>query len=104
MQYILTVLAADGEPNAIAALAATSRLLHTLVYGSPGSYLWREIYLTTFDDPRPARRITHGRVYTILLTTQHRTDDPHPQKNSPSTGAQSIDVESGLRTIFGHSH
>jgi hypothetical protein len=75
MEHILTLLAADGEPHAIAALAATCRLLYNIVYGSPNSHLWREIYLTTFDDPRPARRIVYRRVSTMpfghisILTT-----------------------------------
>lgn len=67
IEYILTLLAADGEPSAIAALAATCHLLHNMVYGPPDSHLWRGIYLTTFDDPRPARRIVYGRVYTMLF-------------------------------------
>lgn len=29
-------------------------MLHTLVYVSPDSHLWRELFLTTWDDPRPA--------------------------------------------------
>jgi len=62
IEYILTLLAADGEPLAIAALATTCRLLYKMVYESSDSHLWREIFLTTFDDPRPARRIAYGRV------------------------------------------
>ena len=65
IEYILTLLAADGEPYAIAALATTCRLLYKMVYESSDSHLWREIFLTTFDDPRPARRIAYGRVYTM---------------------------------------
>jgi hypothetical protein len=77
MEYILALLAADGEPYAIAALAATCRLLYNMVYESPDSHLWREIFLTTFDDPRPTRRIAYGRVYTMPFNhiNRTRTDD-----------------------------
>jgi len=68
MEYVLALLAADGEPHAIAALAAASRLLYTMVYKSPDPHLWCEIFLTTFDDPRPSRRIIYGRAYTMPLT------------------------------------
>jgi len=68
MEYILTLLAADGEPHAIAALAAACSLLYNMVYKSPDSHLWREVFLTTFDDPRPTRRIIYGRAYTMPLT------------------------------------
>lgn len=67
LEYVLTLLAGDGEPRAIAELAASCRLLYNMVYGSSNSHLWREIYLTTFDDPRPARRIVYGRMYTFFF-------------------------------------
>ena len=103
LEYVLTLLAADGEPRAIAELAATCRELHSLVYGSSSSHLWRAIYLTTFDDPRPARRIVYGRVYTIPLNNMLHIDDIYPQKKSPLSGAQSIDVASGQRDTSARS-
>jgi hypothetical protein len=102
IEYILTLLAADAEPYAIAALAATCRWLYDMIYGSPDSHLWREIFLTTFDDPRPARRIAYGRVYTMLFDHINRTDYVHLQKTSLSTGAQSTDVASGPKDTSGH--
>jgi len=68
MEYILALLTADGEPQAIAALAAACRLLYNMVYNSPDPHLWREVFLTTFDDPRPMKRIIYGRAYTMPLT------------------------------------
>ena len=103
IEYILTLLAADGEPYAIAALATTCRLLYKMVYESTDSHLWREIFLTTFDDPRPARRIAYGRVYTMPSDQINRTDDAHVQKKPLSTGAQSTDVAFGPRDTSGHS-
>ena len=104
IEYILTLLAVDGEPHAIAALAAACRLLYNMVYESPDSHLWREIFLTTFDDPRPTRRIAYGRVYIMPFNHINRTDDVHLhlQKKSPSTGAQSTDVAFGPRDTSGH--
>jgi len=51
IEYILTLLAADGERHAIGALATARRLLYNMVYNLPDTHLWREIFLTTFDDP-----------------------------------------------------
>jgi len=103
IEYILTLLAADEEPHAIAALAATCRLLYDMVYRSLDSHLWREIFLTTFDDPRPARRLTYRRAYTMPFGHMERTDDIHLQNKSPSTGAYSTDIVSGPPDTSSHS-
>jgi len=60
------LLAAVGEPHAIAALAAACRLLYNVEYKSPDSHLWHEISLTTFDDP--AQR---AESYTDVRTLCH---------------------------------
>ena len=39
-------------PSSITALAQTCTLLRSLIYNTPDSHLWREIFLVTFDDPR----------------------------------------------------
>ncbi|KAI0704395.1 hypothetical protein C8T65DRAFT_653863 [Cerioporus squamosus] len=52
IEHILIAAAAGGFPQAIAAFAQTCRANRALVYDSPDQHLWREIYLTTFDDPR----------------------------------------------------
>ncbi|TFK81218.1 hypothetical protein K466DRAFT_591391 [Polyporus arcularius HHB13444] len=52
IEHILISAAAGGFPEAIAAFAQTCKANYSLVYDSPDQHLWREIYLTTFDDPR----------------------------------------------------
>ncbi|KAI0925420.1 hypothetical protein AcV7_005672 [Taiwanofungus camphoratus] len=51
-ELILIFAAASGFPTAIANLAQTCRAFHALVYHSSDQHLWREVFLTTFDDPR----------------------------------------------------
>ncbi|KZT00088.1 uncharacterized protein LAESUDRAFT_574256 [Laetiporus sulphureus 93-53] len=51
-EQILILTAAAGFPTAIASLAQTCHVLHTIVYHSTDQHLWREVFLTTFDDPR----------------------------------------------------
>ncbi|KAH7910433.1 hypothetical protein BJ138DRAFT_1191335 [Hygrophoropsis aurantiaca] len=43
-----------GWIGSISALSQTNRSFHNLIYNSPDNHLWREIFLATFDDPRPA--------------------------------------------------
>ena len=52
VESILISSAAGGFPQAIAAFSQTCKAHHTLVYHSTDNHLWREIFLTTFDDPR----------------------------------------------------
>lgn len=54
IEAVLVMAAASGNPNSIAALSQTSKLFYRLIYCCPDQHLWREIFLTTFDDPRPA--------------------------------------------------
>ncbi|CCM00206.1 uncharacterized protein FIBRA_02234 [Fibroporia radiculosa] len=51
-ELILIFTARAGFPTAISAFAQTCHAFHTLVYHSPDQHLWREVFLTTFDDPR----------------------------------------------------
>ena len=53
-ELIETVLISSRSPRTVAAVAQTCRKLRTLVYASPDSHLWRALFLTTWDDPRPA--------------------------------------------------
>jgi hypothetical protein len=48
------VLVSSCSPRTVSSVTQTCRTLHTLVYASPDSHLWRELFLTTWDDPRPA--------------------------------------------------
>lgn len=54
IEVVLVMAAASGNPNSIAALSQTSKFFYHLIYCCPDQHLWREIFLTTFDDPRPA--------------------------------------------------
>lgn len=54
IEAVVIVSAASGDPNSIAALSQTNKFFYDLIYGCPDQHLWREIFLTTFDDPRPA--------------------------------------------------
>ncbi|KAG2073817.1 hypothetical protein BDR04DRAFT_1072334 [Suillus decipiens] len=54
IEAVLIVSAASGNPNSIATLSQTSKFFYDLIYHCPDQHLWREIFLTTFDDPRPA--------------------------------------------------
>jgi len=61
---IICSCALYGFPEAIAALSQSCRYFHNLIYGqdsdtnATGGPLWREIFLTTFDDPRNVLKIT----------------------------------------------
>ncbi|KAM5541565.1 hypothetical protein V8D89_004755 [Ganoderma adspersum] len=52
VESVLIASAAGGFPRAIAAFAQTCKAHHALVYHTSDNHLWREIFLTTFDDPR----------------------------------------------------
>lgn len=54
LELIEAILVCSCSPRTVTSVAQTCRTLHTLVYGSPDSHLWRELFLTTWDDPRPA--------------------------------------------------
>ncbi|KAL0577416.1 hypothetical protein V5O48_004582 [Marasmius crinis-equi] len=52
LEHILVTCALLGSPTSIANLSETCRFFRDVVYHASDSHLWREIYLTTFDDPR----------------------------------------------------
>ncbi|OCH84484.1 hypothetical protein OBBRIDRAFT_821884 [Obba rivulosa] len=54
-ENILVFAAAGGHPTSIAAFAQTCRHYRNLVYRPIDYRLWREIFLSTFDDPRRCR-------------------------------------------------
>ncbi|KAG7085864.1 hypothetical protein E1B28_003397 [Marasmius oreades] len=56
LEYILVTCGCLGEPSSIANLSRTCRFFRDTVYHTSDSHLWREIYLSTFDDPRPVLR------------------------------------------------
>ena len=52
IEQILILAALYGFPSAIAQFGCTCSYFHQLVYRSTDNHLWREVFLTTFDDPR----------------------------------------------------
>ncbi|KAK7064567.1 hypothetical protein R3P38DRAFT_2825298 [Favolaschia claudopus] len=48
LEQIILETVSSGSPNTVAAIAACCRHLHDLVHS-----IWRDLYLTLFDDPRP---------------------------------------------------
>jgi F-box-like len=61
IEQILILAASHGFPSAIAHLSCTCRYFHQLVYRSMDNHLWREVFLTTFDDPR----VVFGRIKSM---------------------------------------
>lgn len=57
VEEALVISAARGFPSAIAALGSSCQRFHHLVYSSADHHLWREIFLTTFDDPRSIMKL-----------------------------------------------
>lgn len=51
-EAIVLWTAIEGFPTAIASLAQTCRSFRDLIYNPSDTHLWREVFLTTFDDPR----------------------------------------------------
>ncbi|KAH9946734.1 hypothetical protein B0H21DRAFT_387623 [Amylocystis lapponica] len=51
-ELVLIFTAAGGFPTAISAFSQTCRVFRSLVYTTTDHHLWREVFLTTFDDPR----------------------------------------------------
>ncbi|KAH7924179.1 hypothetical protein BV22DRAFT_1105634 [Leucogyrophana mollusca] len=54
IENVVVILALLECPSAIAALSQTNKQLFDLIYRSPDHHLWREVFLTTYDDPRPS--------------------------------------------------
>ena len=52
IEHILISAAVYGIPSAIGAFSRTCKSAYNFVYNPKDHHLWREIYLSTFDDPR----------------------------------------------------
>jgi hypothetical protein len=57
IENILILASLQGDHSSIAALARTCHTFHRLICRSPDHHLWRQVFLTTFDDPRVHSRI-----------------------------------------------
>lgn len=76
IEQTLILAASHGFPSAIAQLSCTCRYFHQLVYRSTDSHLWREVFLATFDDPRPVLgRINSARLGSVRNSKSVRTAD-----------------------------
>lgn len=60
IQEAIVVECALVRPSIIAALAKTCHALRLLIGIPPDHHLWRSIFLSLFDDPRPALSIQSG--------------------------------------------
>lgn len=52
VEEILIACAANNDAASVAAVAATSRRLYSIIYDAMDRHLWRSLFLTLFDDPR----------------------------------------------------
>ncbi|KAJ6604246.1 hypothetical protein DFH09DRAFT_1018232 [Mycena vulgaris] len=57
IEQILVEAVASGDANIVAAVSACCRLLHDLVHT-----IWRDLFLTVFDDPRPKSALEASRL------------------------------------------
>ncbi|TBU44823.1 hypothetical protein BD309DRAFT_891729 [Dichomitus squalens] len=74
IESVLISAAAGGFPQAIAAFAQTCKAHHALVYNANDNHLWREIFLTTFDDPRASGG---GPGWTQCTSQAHRKEEAY---------------------------
>ncbi|KIK55583.1 hypothetical protein GYMLUDRAFT_47798 [Collybiopsis luxurians FD-317 M1] len=57
VEQVLVACSSFGSPESIASFSQSCRLYYDLVYGSTDSHLWREVFLATFEDPRPKNNL-----------------------------------------------
>lgn len=81
IEHTLVCTSILGFPEAIAAAAQTCRDMRALIYGASDQHLWREIYLSVFDDPRPGIQIDRR--------------DLGPTQSQPRAGPEDIDFDWG---------
>lgn len=56
VEEILIACVANNDVASVAAVAATSHRLYSIVYHTTDHHLWRSLFLTLFDDPRELDR------------------------------------------------
>ena len=112
----IVIASVSGAPSStIAAIAETCRSLYSLVYSPADHHLWREIFLTVFDDPRPAlRHLTdlHGEQPAFNWGEEFKSRIRAAQvvrrsngafgitKSAPQSQAQSSEITVTLRTLL----
>ena len=63
IEEIIIISTLLGNVRAPSTLAQTCRAFRTFIYHQAHNHLWREMFLTLFDDPRPAHEVrAHGRA------------------------------------------
>jgi len=118
IEAVLILSAASDNPRSIAALSQTSRFFYDLIYRCPDQHLWREIFLTTFDDPRPAlnhlstissghprfdtQKFDWTRAYTyrIYAATYLRHPPPILKDATPAKASPTTHSISSLREVI----
>ena len=69
IEEILIFATAMGSPTAVSAFAQTCRHFYNSVYQPRHNHLWRQMFLTVFDDSRPAMEIVkYGRAAISVST------------------------------------
>ncbi|KAF9466666.1 hypothetical protein BDZ94DRAFT_1305907 [Collybia nuda] len=75
VEQVLILLAAGGFPSTIACLGQTCHYFHQLIFDPADNHLWREIFLTTFDDPRPLLgRLRAATTFAPIGDTRSNTE------------------------------
>jgi F-box-like len=105
LQHIIVVVAA---PSTIAALTQTCKFFYSLVYNPTDHHLWRQIFLTVFDDPRPVlEHLTTLRgeqppfVWEEEFKSRMRAAQVvHRSNHPPASSSSDVDMQSTLRTLL----
>ncbi|KAF7792000.1 hypothetical protein EIP86_003027 [Pleurotus ostreatoroseus] len=82
IEHIITYAAALS-PVSVAAIAQTCHTMRELIYGAPDHHLWREIFLTTFDDPRMADKADHTDPYKPYRSDYDAAGDAGNEHEAP---------------------
>lgn len=110
LEEILVNIAESDKPTSIAALAQCCRALRRLVYDPVDRFLWRRIFLTTFDDPRVAlpgkfESFDWGRAYRsrihaqLVLKAKAATESP-PSETTRSLRRRPREAKNSYTVVF----
>ena len=70
IEYIVLLLA--EHPLSIAALAQSCRFLRTLIYRTADDHLWRNLFLSMYDDPRSTNYLVKAPVEQVEWGEEYR--------------------------------
>lgn len=74
VEQSLIISAQDGFHSAAVSLGRSCKYFHRIVFQSGDNHLWREIFLTTFDDPRPVKTCIRGLTASGQMSEQNVFD------------------------------